>query len=74
MVDIFEETMLKMGAFGVLQKIKANSIPDPVNYKPEDKLEPLTMEHFVLAYICLAIGYFLASLVFTYEFVFKKRN
>ena len=58
-----------MGAYGVLDKIKSDSIPDPITYIPTEPKKPLEMEHFFLAYMCLFIGYALSVSAFLAEVV-----
>ena len=72
-MDMFEKAFLDMGAGGIFQKIQSLSIPKPKVYKPKDNLEPLSLEHFGLAGIFLAIGMTMATSVFIWEVNNRKR-
>ena len=56
-----------MGAFGIMKKIRMNSVPDRVIPKQRDELKPLTMEPFVLAFLILPLGYTISTAVLVLE-------
>ena len=70
---MWEQKFLYMSAFGIMKKIKRNSVPDQVIPKPTEDLEPLTMEPFVLAFLILPIGLGFSTVVLLLE-VFTIRT
>jgi hypothetical protein len=72
-MNILEEKMIQVAAFGVMKKIISISVPDPINFKPEEKLNALSLDHFVLSFLSLAVGLCLALAAFIYENIKHKR-
>ena len=66
-----EKAFLDMGALGIFEKIKSNSIPPPIVYKQTEELKPLSLEHFVLAGILWSFGIVISIIVFAYEAIKK---
>ena len=66
-IDMWEEKLLYMSAFGILKKIRMTSVPDRVIPKPREELKPLTMEPLVLAFLLFAFGYSISITVFVFE-------
>ena len=64
--------MIDAAAFGIMDKIKSISIPEPTIYKREETLSSLTLEHFFLGFIFLFIGLFISTLVFLYELIVNR--
>ena len=56
-----------MGAFGIMKKIKTNSVPDNVIPEPTEELKSLTLEPFVLAFLVLLFGFVISTAVFILE-------
>ena len=68
-IEEFEKKILDMVAFGIIEKITSLSVPDVMQVQIQDKLEPLTLEHFVLAFISLFGLLALAVVVFLMEVI-----
>ena len=66
-IDTWEQKLLYMSAFGILKKIKMNSVPDNVIPEPKEEIEPLTMEPFVLAFLILLSGCLISTVAFALE-------
>ena len=64
---MWEEKLSYMGSFGILKKIRMNSVPDRVIPKPKEELKPLTIEPLVLPFLFLPFGLVISTLVFVYE-------
>ena len=74
-METLENKMLDMAAFGIMDKLKSISVPDPIKYVSDEPLNPLTLEHFFLSFVFLAGGLALALLILFLEcFVNKKKN
>ena len=56
-----------MAAFGIMKKIKMNSIPDRVIPEPTEELKSLTIEPFLLVFIILIFGYIISTAVLMLE-------
>ena len=63
--------MVQMAAFGILDKIKLDSVPEKLSDRQEDPLTALTMEQFVLAIIFLGFGFCLAAIAFVIEILIQ---
>lgn len=73
-METLENRMLDMAAFGIMDKLKSISVPDPINYVSDEPLNPLTLEHFFLSFVLLAGGLALALLILFLECVVNKKT
>ena len=72
-METLENKMLEMAAFGIMDKLKSISVPDPINYVPDEPLNPLTLEHFFLSFVFLAGGLATALIILFIECFVNKR-
>ena len=73
-MEILENKMLDMAAFGILDKLKSISVPDAIKYVPDEPLNPLTLEHFFLSFVFLAVSLALALGILLVECCLHRKS